>query len=142
MLWLEPLDRDGSLLGNDALFCFQLRVANALGNSELRSSNEEDLSGHILRGGLVSHTLLHTIDVSTLKTNDSTKSKRSPQLWSDDFHLFEMEWRPESLISKVDGEIYGEIKFDSPLQLPVSETPYFCDFNIRIINSKLLTDSN
>lgn len=119
MLWLEPLDREGALSRDDVMFCFQMRVASAVGNIELRSSNQEDLSGHILRGGFLSHTVLHTTDVSNLLTNDSTKSKPSNQLWSDDFHLFEMEWRPEAIISKVDGEIFGEMKFDTPLQQSV-----------------------
>ena len=116
---LEPVDGQGSYAGNDATFNVQLRVACALGNSELKSAEGEELGGRILRGGFLSRTTLTTANITTLRANDGTKYKTSGKLWADDYHLYEMEWKPDVVIVKVDGEAYGEKWFDSPLQTPV-----------------------
>lgn len=130
---MEPVDEQGSYVGNDARFNVQLRVSSILGNPELKSAEGDELGGRILRGGFLSRTTLTTANLTTLRATDGTKYKTSNKLWSDDYHIYEMEWKPKVITVKVDGESYGEKWFDSPLQTPVINNFFLKKYTIRKI---------
>lgn len=79
-----------------------IRVASSAGNSVLRSLDGDDLSGHVLRGGAISPN-----PEKTGFTFQPYDNKTIVQLWSNDFHLYELIWQRGRITVKVDGKIYG-----------------------------------
>ncbi|XP_017086945.2 gram-negative bacteria-binding protein 2 [Drosophila bipectinata] len=79
----------------------QLRIAFARGNANLRSKQNEDISGNHLYGGmLIWH---HGRAVQYLRDRISTTH------YGDDYHNYSMIWQREKITLMVDDEIYGEI---------------------------------
>uniref|UniRef100_A0A6P7GA73 Beta-1,3-glucan-binding protein-like n=1 Tax=Diabrotica virgifera virgifera TaxID=50390 RepID=A0A6P7GA73_DIAVI len=72
----------------------QIRIAFTPGNSDLN---------HVLHGGL-------TIGRSVAATNYFDKTIESKMSsWSDDFHTFRVDWKPNEISFSVDGTVYGNI---------------------------------
>lgn len=79
----------------------EIRIASSVGNEELRTSNGEIVNGRVLvAGGLT--TSLNENNRMTLPKRNSGKP------WSDEFHIFEIEWKNGLIVVKVDGVQYGE----------------------------------
>ncbi|XP_015186521.1 PREDICTED: beta-1,3-glucan-binding protein 1-like [Polistes dominula] len=92
-----------------------IRIASASGNSNLRSVHNTDLSGHVLTAG----------GLKPFQTSQTPYSSRSDllhrstnSLWSDDFHIYEIEWRDDRILAKFDNTIFGEQKIDYTFNQP------------------------
>ncbi|EFN86539.1 beta-1,3-glucan-binding protein 2 [Harpegnathos saltator] len=84
----------------------EIRIASSTGNEELKTSDNKDVSGHILHaGGLVT-----SVNDKNGPTDSHSKlpKRSSGKLWSDDYHIFEIEWKSGLIIVKVDNVQYGE----------------------------------
>lgn len=93
-----------------------IRIASASGNSELRTPEGTDLSGHVLSAGK-----LVPIEInpgSFHLSRQELQQRTSNNLWSDDYHTYEIEWQNDRLLLKVDETIYGEQKISAPFDQP------------------------
>lgn len=91
--WTEPL----------------IRVASASGNPTLISQQGTDLSGYILCAGALSPVQMSQ-GQSPYTARTELLRRNSGILWSEDFHIYEIEWREDRILAKVDKTIYGEQK--------------------------------
>lgn len=95
----------------------EIRIASSVGNEELTTSDNDNISGRILRAG----GLFVPINESDAQNNRQMLSKRrSSTPWSDDFHVFEVEWKSGLITVKVDKVEYGEQVVDGSFGKPVS----------------------
>ncbi|XP_014607377.1 PREDICTED: beta-1,3-glucan-binding protein 1-like [Polistes canadensis] len=92
-----------------------IRIASASGNSHLRSVHSTDLSGHVLSAG----------GLKSLPVSEGPYASRSEllhrsmnSLWSDDFHVYEIEWRDDRILAKFDNTIFGEQRIDNTFDQP------------------------
>ncbi|XP_011876363.1 PREDICTED: beta-1,3-glucan-binding protein-like [Vollenhovia emeryi] len=93
----------------------EIRIASSVGNEELRTPESETVSGRILSAG----GLITSLDNSNTQNNRMTLPKRqSSKPWSDDFHVFEIEWKSGLIVVKVDGVQYGEQAVDGSFGKP------------------------
>ncbi|XP_012523049.1 beta-1,3-glucan-binding protein-like [Monomorium pharaonis] len=94
----------------------EIRIASSVGNEELRTPEGEIVSGRILTaGGLISslnESNAHSVNRMNLLKRQSSKP------WSDDFHIFEIEWKSGLIVVKVDGVQYGEQTVDGSFGKP------------------------
>ncbi|XP_066585294.1 beta-1,3-glucan-binding protein 1-like [Prorops nasuta] len=91
----------------------EIRIASSSGNEQLTSLEGTDLSNHILwAGALIIDTVNRQDPRYTNRTSFPRKYSRS--FWSEDYHVFEIEWSPIRIVSKVDGIIYGQQESLSP----------------------------
>lgn len=79
-----------------------MRVASSSGNAVLRSFDGDDLSGYILRGGAVTPTLAKAGFAFSPDSNAT-----GGELWSNDFHVYELIWQRDRITLKVDGNRYA-----------------------------------
>lgn len=91
-----------------------MRVGLSPGNPSLNSTEGNDLSGHVLRGGYVTQTYGRT-EVSYFPPGVATLQDN--HYWSDDFHVYEIIWQQEQMILKVDGNAYTSTTDVSRLSL-------------------------
>lgn len=120
---------------NSTLHC-DIVIAHAVGNPSLRSQNGLDLSGRNLLGGA------HATNMEQQFHHDNQLNlprKTSDSLWSDDYHVYDLEWKSGRVTVKVDGEQYGEQKVPALYDTPVSvhgekESPYLFQQLLSIIN--------
>ncbi|KAF2893394.1 hypothetical protein ILUMI_12788 [Ignelater luminosus] len=70
-----------------------LRIAFVPGN--------DDMSQQLSGGCVLGQTFV--------ARNYAIKSVRSEKRWTNDFHVFKVEWKPDSIVLSVDDEIYGKI---------------------------------
>ncbi|XP_071578190.1 uncharacterized protein [Temnothorax nylanderi] len=84
----------------------EIRIASSVGNEELRTPEGETISGHILAAG----GLTVSLNESNAQSNNrmTLPKRQSGKTWSDDFHIFEIEWKSGLIVVKVDGVQYGE----------------------------------
>jgi len=100
----------------------EIRIASSVGNEELRTSEGETVNGRVLIAGGLTVSLNET---NAESTNRMTLPKRqSSKLWSDDFHIFEIEWKSGLIVVKVDGVQYGEQTVDVSFGKPVLKLYY------------------
>ncbi|KAI4480949.1 hypothetical protein M0804_010046 [Polistes exclamans] len=92
-----------------------IRIASASGNPHLRSVHVTDLSGHVLSAG----------GLKSLPVSEGPYASRSEllhrsmnSLWSDDFHVYEIEWRDDRILAKFDNTIFGEQRIDNTFDQP------------------------
>ncbi|XP_076284209.1 beta-1,3-glucan-binding protein 1-like [Lasioglossum baleicum] len=119
--WIYPLitlETDDSS-PNSTTFC-SFVIAHSFGNPTLITDDMKDISNHLLQGG----AYVTNVEKNNLQDNRiDLPSKSSDTLWSDDYHVYELEWRRERLNLKVDGEQYGEQRvpalFDTPAYVNV-----------------------
>ncbi|KAL2739774.1 hypothetical protein V1477_011163 [Vespula maculifrons] len=98
-----------------------IRVASASGNPILRSQQGTDLSGYVLCAGALSPIQTNQ-GQSPYTARAELLRRNSGILWSEDFHTYEIEWREDRILAKVDKTIYGEQKitenaFNQPFYL-------------------------
>ncbi|XP_076645519.1 beta-1,3-glucan-binding protein 1-like isoform X2 [Halictus rubicundus] len=118
--WIYPLitlESDDN--SNTTHFC-SIVIAHSFGNPTLITEDRKDIGNHLLQAG----AQVSNVDNNDLQNNRiDLPSKSSGSLWSDDYHVYELEWRHERLILKVDGEQYGEqripVLFDVPVYINV-----------------------
>lgn len=100
----------------------EIRIASSVGNEELRTPEGETVNDHILAAGGLTASLnesnAQSINRMTLLKRQSSKS------WSDDFHIFEIEWKSGLIVVKVDGVQYGEQTVDGSFGKPVLKLYY------------------
>lgn len=106
---LETADTDKQ----STLHC-DLIVAYSAGNPSLSTKDGNDISGRVLMGGG------HAINVKQHQDNlYNLPRKTSNSLWSDGYHVFELEWRRGQATLKVDGEQYAEQTLPALYEAPV-----------------------
>ncbi|XP_054015580.1 beta-1,3-glucan-binding protein 2-like [Hylaeus anthracinus] len=116
--WIYPLISLESTepRSEDKKFYCDILVAHSVGNPTLTTHNDEDISGRVLLGGAFAINL----DQHLLQDNRmDLPMKTSSSLWSDDYHVYELEWKSGSVSVKVDGEQYGQqqVTYDVPVYL-------------------------
>ncbi|CAK9833822.1 Beta-1,3-glucan-binding protein 1 [Anthophora retusa] len=117
--WIYPLitlEAREKYTDNSSVFC-NIIVAHSNGNPVLRSPEGYDLSGYVLLGGA------HALNIGQNKIQDNRASlpaKISNSLWSDDYHVYDLEWRSGRITVRVDGEQYGEQKVPALYDTPAS----------------------
>lgn len=95
-----------------------LRVACSVGNPSLITTEELEIDGRLLRGGAI----IHSPDKPDIRYRPETGSTMN-RLWSSDFHVYELVWKPDNLVLKVDGKTYASSdskRLKRHLQNPVS----------------------
>lgn len=96
-----------------------LCVVSSTGNQYLRTADGRDMSNHVIFGGSVVRSLKRDERLAN-QTDYSKKSmKHSNDLWSDDFHDFELDWKPDKVTISVDGVEYDEERIETPPDQPV-----------------------
>ncbi|XP_017882775.1 beta-1,3-glucan-binding protein-like [Ceratina calcarata] len=99
-----------------------LIVAHSAGNPSLSTKDGNDISGRVLMGGG------HAINVKQRQDNlYNLPRKSADSLWSDGYHLYELEWKRGRLTLKVDGEQYGEQTLPS-----LFETPAYVNIGLAV----------
>lgn len=94
-----------------------------MGNEELKTPEGETINSRVLSaGGLTSFTKEPTSNRMTMLKRLSGKS------WSDDFHIFEIEWKSGTVVAKVDRVQYGEQIIDESFAKSVLKFYYFSFF--------------
>ncbi|XP_076238711.1 beta-1,3-glucan recognition protein 1 [Calliopsis andreniformis] len=96
----------------------KILIGYSNGNPTLTTSNEEDISGHVLSAGT------HEIDASqNPDIHNHFPRTTSTSLWSDDYHLYEVQWKNGQISVIVDGVTYGLQNvlehFDTPVYINV-----------------------
>ncbi|CAL7939425.1 unnamed protein product [Xylocopa violacea] len=123
--WIYPLltlEATQGEIQNSSVYS-DIVLAYSAGNPSLRSSNnEQDLSGHVLQSGA------HATNVDQQQNNQlNLPTKASSSLWSDSYHVYDLEWRRGKVIAKVDGEQYGEQSVPA-----VYETPVYLNLGVAV----------
>lgn len=90
-----------------------LRIAFSFGNRVLRGPQGTSLDGRLLCGGVT-------------ECNSDTGSRKlgvpkvySVNMWSNGYHLYELEWKRDITVSRVDGRLYGSTVTGAPFNKPV-----------------------
>lgn len=108
-------------------------MAHSNGNPFLKTRKGDDISGHILAAGA------HATTINQHSPHDNRlmlPKKTSTKLWSDDYHVYDLEWKSDRITLKVDEEQYGDqvvppSLFNNPVStflftfFPVSISPSF-----------------
>ncbi|OXU21136.1 hypothetical protein TSAR_005182 [Trichomalopsis sarcophagae] len=116
LLLLEPARN----MPGSPLEAVQIRIASSAGNTELRLRDGSDIGGHLLWG-----------DITGLNPQKSENHNQNrpiiynQELWSDNFHVYELIWSPGRIVLKVDGQVYG----DKSVNLP-SDTPFYLTLGV------------
>ncbi|XP_076659274.1 beta-1,3-glucan recognition protein 1 [Halictus rubicundus] len=118
--WIYPLITLESDDNSNTTHFSSIVIAQSFGNPTLITEDKQDIGNHLLQAG----AQVSNVDNNDLQNNRiDLPSKSSGSLWSDDYHVYELEWRHERLILKVDGEQYGEqripVLFDVPVYINV-----------------------
>ncbi|KAF7994035.1 hypothetical protein HCN44_011304 [Aphidius gifuensis] len=95
----------------------QLRIASSVGNAVLNSPAGADISGHVLSAGPNKMT---PGDTGTL----DNPQRFGMELWSNEYHTYQLEWRKNRIITRVDDIEYGSFvtgsTFDKPMFLKLA----------------------
>ncbi|RLU20957.1 hypothetical protein DMN91_007572 [Ooceraea biroi] len=94
----------------------EIRIASSPGNEELRSPEGADINGRTLSAG----ALVASVNESDVSSSNRLQlpKRSSRELWSDNFHVFEIEWKSGLIVMKVDGVQYGEQNVDNSFGKP------------------------
>lgn len=103
---LEPIDN-----AEDEYYP-QLRIAASAGNTVLRSNGGTDLSGHVLSGGGIQQMM-------EMVGRSAIAKRFANNFWSDDYHIYRIEWTKFRISVKVDGVEYGTTRPGAPFDKPV-----------------------
>ena len=88
----------------------EIRIASSVGNGELRTPEGENFNGRLLSAGGLTASLNGSNEQSINLSKMPKRQSNKP--WSDDFHIYEIEWRSGLVVVKVDGVQYGEQTLD------------------------------
>lgn len=94
----------------------EIRIASSVGNNELRTSDGENINNRLLSAGAVTSSLNESNSQSIILSK--MPKRQSSKSWSDDFHIFEIEWRSGLVTTKVDQVQYGEQIIDGSFSKP------------------------
>lgn len=118
---LESMDK---YTANTTEYC-DIIVAFATGNPSLVSHTGQDFSGHILLAGA------HVMDINQQSMQNNLyrlPNKASDSAWSNNYHVYDLEWRSGQITIKVDGEQYGEQQVPALYDTPVSNKCLITDW--------------
>ncbi|XP_031843281.1 beta-1,3-glucan recognition protein 1 [Nomia melanderi] len=115
--WIYPLLtlENEEISANGTSLC-NIIIANSLGNPLLVTTSKRDIGGHLLQGGA------HAVNVQGNTAQDNRMqlpTKTLDSLWSDDYHVYELEWGNGYIVLRVDGVQYGEQKVPATYDVPV-----------------------
>ncbi|XP_076302470.1 beta-1,3-glucan-binding protein 1-like [Lasioglossum baleicum] len=134
--WLYPLMTLESMdkyTANTTEYC-DIIVAFATGNPSLVSHTGQDFSGHILLAGA------HVMDINQQSMQNNLyrlPNKASDSAWSNNYHVYDLEWRSGQITIKVDGEQYGE------QQVPaLYDTPVYVNLGLGVGGHTIFPDSS
>ncbi|KAF3426124.1 hypothetical protein E2986_13772 [Frieseomelitta varia] len=83
---------------------FDIIVAQSNGNPFLKLRDGSDMSGHVLLGG--AHATKIKLPIEDNRLN--LPKKIATDLWSDNYHVYDLKWEKGKITIMVDGEQYGE----------------------------------
>lgn len=87
----------------------------------------EDIGGHVLLSGV------HVTNLNQNLQQDNRMhlpTKTSSSLWSNEYHVYELEWRSGHISVKVDGVQYGEQNVPILYDKPVSRNSLLMDIPV------------
>ncbi|XP_076639542.1 beta-1,3-glucan recognition protein 1 [Colletes latitarsis] len=134
--WLYPLltlESANSLNVNRTSYSVVL-IGHSFGNPMLRSHDGIDISGHVLIGGAFETNLNQIIHHNT---RFNLPLRTSSKLWSEEYHVYELEWKSGIISVKVDGERYGEQSVP-----PLYETPVYLNVALAVGGHVLFPDAS
>jgi len=101
----------------------EIRIASSVGNERLTTFDGDTVtvSGVLCAGGL----FVPLNDTDAQNNRQMLSKRRSSASWSDDFHVFEIEWKSDRITVKVDKVEYGEQYVDGSFGKPVSVLALF-----------------
>ncbi|XP_033336163.2 beta-1,3-glucan recognition protein 1 [Megalopta genalis] len=114
--WIYPLitlENDAS--SNESSYC-SFMIAHSFGNPLLVTTEGKDIGSKFLQAGAY---------VTNLENNDlqdnrmALPTKVIDSSWSNDYHIYEIEWKREHVILRVDDIKYGEQRVPSMFDVPV-----------------------
>lgn len=106
---------------------FDIIVAQSNGNPFLKLQDGSDISGHVLLGGA------HATKIQPLPIEDNRLNlpkKTATDLWSDNYHVYDLKWKRGKITLMVDGEQYGEQTVPTLHDTPVSRNS---DYELQIL---------
>ncbi|XP_076659272.1 beta-1,3-glucan-binding protein 2-like isoform X1 [Halictus rubicundus] len=114
--WIYPLiTLESDDISPNATFFSSIVIAHSFGNPSLIKTNRKNIGGHLLQAG--GHVT--TLNNNELQDNlNNLPSTTSTPLWSNDYHVYELEWGRERLVLRVDGQQYGEQRFQAQFNFP------------------------
>lgn len=92
----------------------QLRIASSVGNAVLNSPAGADISGHVLSAG---PNKITPGDTGTL----DNPQRFGTELWSNEYHTYQLEWRKNRIVTRVDDIEYGSFVTGSTFDKPVKK---------------------
>ncbi|XP_076380461.1 beta-1,3-glucan-binding protein 1 [Megalopta genalis] len=118
--WIYPLIALESVDQPNSTIFSTIVIANSFGNPTLITTSGKDIGSHVLQAGAV----VTTLGNGNIRDNRmDLPTKTLNVLWSEHYHVYEVEWRRERLVLKVDGQQYGEQRvpylFDAPFYIDV-----------------------
>ncbi|XP_078044957.1 beta-1,3-glucan recognition protein 1 [Augochlora pura] len=114
--WIYPvITLENGASSNGTSFC-SFVIAQSFGNPLLVTTEGKDIGSKLLQGGAYL-TVLENYNLQDNRLNLPTKVSGSS--WSDDYHVYEIEWKRERVILRVDGADYGEQQVPSMFDVPV-----------------------
>ncbi|KOX70541.1 Beta-1,3-glucan-binding protein [Melipona quadrifasciata] len=104
--WLYPLITLESTTeyNETSVLYFDIIVAQSNGNPFLKLQDGSDMSGHVLLGG--AHATKIQLPIEDNRVN--LPKKTATDLWSDNYHVYDLKWKRGKITLMVDGEQYGE----------------------------------
>lgn len=104
--WLYPLITLESTTEYEetSVLYFDIIVAQSNGNPFLKLQDGSDMSGHVLLGGARATKIQYPIEDNRV----NLPKKTATDLWSDNYHVYDLKWKRGKITLMVDGEQYGE----------------------------------
>lgn len=121
-------------MSGSSIEAVQIRLASSAGNSDLKQDGS-DIGGHLLWGGI---TGLKPQNFANHQQNRAMIYNQ--ELWSDNYHVYELIWSPGRIVLKVDGQIYGDKRVNLPKDTPVRIIlfPSLCIYYFKMGNDFFL----
>ncbi|KAF2893396.1 hypothetical protein ILUMI_12790 [Ignelater luminosus] len=104
--WIVPIIELEDRTETDGESFPKVWIAYSRGNKLLKSEGPDDLGSHWLYSGPVINSMEPT-------RSKFLKSKHGENPFSNDFHIYKLEWIPGKMIFYVDNEVYGDISTET-----------------------------
>ncbi|CAD6201986.1 GSCOCT00013992001.2-RA-CDS [Cotesia congregata] len=121
--WIYPIISLEPLQDAEAMSYPQLRVAASLGNTVIVSSGGADLSGHLLTAGKIQRNDGQGLLDQRVGSLELPK-RFAANYWSDEYHIYQLEWTSSKITVKVDNVEYGTMDtnpaFDRPFYIALA----------------------
>ncbi|XP_008554730.1 beta-1,3-glucan-binding protein 1 [Microplitis demolitor] len=115
--WIYPIISLEPLQDAEATSYPQLRIAMSFGNAVLTSSGGADLSGHVLTAGKFQRNDGQGLIDQRMNLQDKPQ-RFAANYWSDEYHIYQLEWTESKIIVRVDNVEYGSMSSESPFDKP------------------------